>query len=138
MRAFLLLDIQIRMSGSGYINVFQFCFVLETIRTSAMRVIHVIVKTEEDAETAHEVCTVPQYLNFKLKQNLPFHLSTSRHLHPWIQGLRTAAHEVSKFVLRSTTQLKTKRNPTSHFSVHGFLHTVPWQPLKVCLAVTTK
>ena len=30
-----------------------FVFVLETIRTSAMHVIHIPVKTEEDAETAH-------------------------------------------------------------------------------------
>ena len=49
--------------------------------------------------------------------------------------MRTAAHEVSKFFLRSTTQVKTKRTPTSHFSVHGFLHCAI-TPLKVCLAVT--
>ena len=41
--------------------------------------------------------------------------------------MRTAAHEVPKFVFRSTTQIKTKRNPTLHFSVHGFLHSL-WSP----------
>ena len=39
------------------------------------------------------------------------HLAAGRHLHPWIQSMRTAAYEVSKFVLRSTTQVRTKRNP---------------------------
>ena len=38
-------------------------------------------------------------------------LEAGRHLHPWIQSMRTAAYEVSKFVLRSTTQVRTKRNP---------------------------
>ena len=55
--------------------------VLETIRTGAMRVIHVIVKTEETQKLRMKFvlyCTT--WMNSKHKQNLPFHLSTSRHI----------------------------------------------------------
>ena len=83
---------------------FEMCLfvVLETIRTSAMRVIHIIVKTEEDAETAHCVCSFLFYLNSN--SNKIYHSicqqidksgigSTSQ---PWIKDMRTAVQNVPK------------------------------------------
>ena len=55
-----------------------------------------------------------------LSGNRSTHLATGRHLHPWIKGMRTAVQKVSKFVFQSPTQVRTKRNPTSHLSVQGF------------------
>ena len=67
------------------------CFVLETIRTGAMRVIHITVKTEETQRlrikfvlvlsylnsTQHlsTVCTVLSYLCLQTQASLPFQLS---------------------------------------------------------------
>ena len=48
--------------------------------------------------------------------------------------MRTAVQKVSKFVLQSPTQVRAKRNPTLHLSVHGFC-ILDHSPLEVCLAV---
>ena len=50
--------------------------------------------------------------------------------------MRTAAYEVSKFVLRSTTQIKTKRNPDITFLRAWISAYCTIALLKVCLAVT--
>ena len=63
--------------------------------------------------------------------NKSTHLPTGRHLHPWIQGMRNAVRKVSKFVLQLRTQIKTKRNPTSHLPVHGSCHTGPYPPITI-------
>ena len=57
-----------RATDKGFLDGTDFAFVLETIRTCAMRIMHITVKTERrDAETAHQVCTVLSCLNFQLK-----------------------------------------------------------------------
>ena len=70
-------------------------------------------------------CTALPEFETQTKSTIPSinrstHLAIGRHLHPWNQGIRTAAHKVSKFVLHSTTQVKTKRNPTSHLPCKEF------------------
>ena len=128
------------------LRIFCFCFGDDSHRRDARHSRH--REDRRDAETAHQVCTVPHNLNFKHKQiyhsvcqqvdnsgnkqtesaipsvkkSTP--LATDRHLHPWIQGMRTAVQKDTKFVLQSTAQVRTKRNPTSHHSVHGCCWTI--------------
>ena len=117
-----------------YSNLFLFCFfsifflflmfllfVLETIRTGAMRVIHVIVKTEETQKLRMKfVLYCSTWIQTQTKK-LPFHLSTDRQIWQRVDistlGLKTwglRCRRSQKFILQSTTQVKTKRNPTSH------------------------
>ena len=74
------------------------------------------------------VCIGSKTRSTILSGNRTTHLATCRHLHPW-----NAVQKVTKFVLQSPNQVRTKRNPTSHLPVHGFC-VLDVAPLKVCLA----
>ena len=81
-------------------------FVLETIRTGAMRVVHITVKTKETQRLRIKFVlfmlsntnksTIPSVnRSMILATNLPFpsvnkstHLAAGRHRHPWIPGMR--------------------------------------------------
>ena len=97
-------------------------FVLETIRTGAMRVIHVIVKTEETQKLRMKfVRTVLHYLNFKHKQNLPFHLSTGRYI--WQQvDISTLGLEAWGLRCRRTLSLSCSRHPKSETKQNSTSH----------------
>ena len=119
----------------------MFVFVLETIRTSTMRVIHIIVKTEQ-TQKLRIIFVLYVLPEFKLKQNLSFHLSTDRQIWQRVDistlGLKTwglRCRRSQRFVLQSPTQVRTKREVRHRISpCMDFAH---WTtaPLEVCLAV---
>ena len=59
-------------------SLFLFCFGDDSHQSDERHSHH--REDRRDAETAHYVCTVLFYLNFKHKHNLPFHLSTDRQI----------------------------------------------------------
>ena len=100
-----------------------------------MRVIHITVKTEVDAETAHCVCTFLCYLNSNSNK---IYLSICQQIdksgigstsQPWIQDMRTAVRECPKSLCCSR-QLQRSSTCDSLY-VHGFCVL----PSTVCLAV---
>ena len=64
----------------------MFLFVLETIRTSAMRVIHITVKTEETQRLRIVFTVLPEFELMESNKinecapDLPYHLATDRHI----------------------------------------------------------
>ena len=105
-----------------------------------MRVIHITVKTEitQKLRIMFVLCAVlPEFKLLEFKQNLRVcsrsitestilsgnktaHVATCRHLYPWIKGMRTAVQKVTKFVLHSQSQVRTKRNP-DHASLRAWI-----------------
>ena len=100
------------------------CFVLETIHSSAMRVIHVIVRRRNSALSLYCAALSEFYLKIKqtdvhLIEDQIHHsicLATGRHPHPWIESVRTAVQKDKKFVLQSPSQVtdEAKFDITSH------------------------
>ena len=97
--------------------------VLETIRTSAMRVIHVHSDNRRVAENCASSlhCTaLPQNQTNKCaldrRSDPPFHLATGRHLHPWIESVETAVQKVTKFVLQSPSQVRDEAKIRHHIT----------------------
>ena len=101
------------------------CFVLETIRTSAMRVIHITVETKETQKlrvvfVLHCSTSQTQAKTTIQSVNRSTNLATGRHLHPWMKDMRTALQKVSNVCLAVANPSKDEeRSPTSHLSVHG-------------------
>ena len=123
-----------------------FCFVLETIRTGAMRVIHITVKTDETQKLRIKFVLVLSYLNSNTTSvirsmilirnesaipsvNKSTHLAAGRHHRLVTLAInRTTIPSVYKCTLLATghlivvlrsTQIKSKRNSISHLSVQG-------------------
>ena len=66
------------------------------------------------------VCIGSKTKSTILSGNRTAHLATCRHLYPWIKGMRTAVQKVTKFVLHSPSQVRTKRNP-DHASLRAWI-----------------
>ena len=98
------------------------CFVLGTIRTSTMRVIHA-----ENCASSVYCSAQPLYQTNKCaldrRSDPPFHPATSRHLHPWIERV-----VVTKFVLQSPSQVREEAISDITSPVHGSCHTGPKPP----------
>ena len=66
------------LSALEQIKDMIFVFVLETIRTGAMRVVHITVNIEETQILRIKFVLVLSYLCQQTQANLPFHLATDR------------------------------------------------------------
>ena len=106
-------------------------FVLETIRTSAMRVIHIIVKTEETQKLRIVfVLCCATWIQTQTKSTST-NLALGRHLNLGLKTWGLLCRMSPTFVLQSPTQ----GSSTQHLSVHGFCAYWTTSPLEVCLAV---